>query len=206
MDGSSSMVVFQQNKASQAGGAIVSRANNLLIFTGTVKFIENSALNGGAIAIGFLQSFPSRMVLVPVINISFIMNHANESGGALYFEDSQCILESNSPECFFSMVNRSFYPTPILIFEHNSAGSAGSTIYGGHLNECRLYYYGTKIYYSACDDKLNHDYSYTDDALEVFMNLSRIISHEESDANISSPAKKVIPCESLPLYYNGQII
>ena len=80
-----------------------------------------------------------------------------------------------------------------------------STIYGGHLNECRLYY-RTKIlyYYSACDDKLNHDYSYTDDALEVFMNLSRIISHEESDANISSPAKKVIPCESLPYY--GQSI
>ena len=126
VDESSFMVVFRQNKASQVGGAIVSHANNVLIFTGTVKFIENSALNGGAI--GFLQSFPqSRIVLVPVLNISFIMNHANESGGALYFKDSQCILESNSPECFISIVNRSSYPNPILIFEHNSAGSVGSS-------------------------------------------------------------------------------
>jgi hypothetical protein len=84
------------------------------------------------------------------------------------------------------------------MFEYNSAGSAGSTVYGGHLNECRLsLYYRTK-YYSACDDKLIHNYNYTDDALEVFMNLSRIINHRESDANnISSPAKEVKLCESL---------
>ena len=151
-----------------------------------MKFIDNSALNGGAI--GFLQDLPSRMVLVLVPNISFIMNHATDSGGALYLKNSQCILESNSPECFISIVNRSSYPNPILIFEYNSAGSTGSTVYGGRLNKCRLYY-RTKIYYSACDDKLNRDNNYTDDALEVFMNLSRIINHKESDANISSPAK-----------------
>ena len=134
VDESSFMVVFQQNKASRVGGAIESHANNILIFTGTVKFIENSALNGGAI--GFLQNLPSRMILVQVLNISFIMNHANESGGALYFKDSQCMLGSKSPEqCFISVINRtSPYPNPILIFEHNSAGSAGSTIYGGHLS------------------------------------------------------------------------
>jgi predicted outer membrane repeat protein len=103
-DESSSMVVFRQNKATQVGGAIESHANNILFFIGTVKFIDNSALNGGAI--GFLQSLTSRMVLVPVLDISFIMNHANESGGALYFKDSQCILGSNSPECFISIVNR----------------------------------------------------------------------------------------------------
>ena len=105
IDGSSSMVVFQQNKASQVGGAIENHANNVLIFMGTVKFIDNSALNGGAI--GFLQDVPSRMILIPVLSIFFIMNHANESGGALYFRDSQCILGSNSPECFISMVNHS---------------------------------------------------------------------------------------------------
>lgn len=201
VDGSSSMVVFRQNKASQVGGAIESHANNILIFTGTVKFIDNSALNGGAI--GFLQDLPSRMILIPVLSISFIINHANESGGALYFKDFQCILEPNSPECFISIVSRSSYPNPILIFKHNSAGSVGSTIYGGHLNECRLYY-GTKIYHSVCDDKMNHDYNYTDDALKVFMNLSRIINHKESDTNISSPAKNIIPYEIHPYY--GQSI
>ena len=193
VDGSSSMVVFQQNIASQVGGAIESHANNILIFTGTVKFIDNSALNGGAI--GFLRDLPTRMILIPVLSIFFIMNHANDSGGALYFEDSQCILESNSPECFISIVNRSSYPNPILIFEHNSAGSAGSTVYGGHLSECRLYY-RTKIHHSVCDDKY-YDYNYTDDALEVFMNLSRIINYKESDTNISSPARNIKLCEKL---------
>ena len=38
VDEPSFMVVFRQNKASQVGGAIESRANNVLIFTGTVKF------------------------------------------------------------------------------------------------------------------------------------------------------------------------
>ena len=64
----------RENKASQVGGAIESHANNVLIFMGTVKFIDNSALNGGAI--GFLQDVPSRMILIPVLSIFFIMNHA----------------------------------------------------------------------------------------------------------------------------------
>ena len=132
------------------------------------------------------------MVLVQVPKFSFIMNHATDSGGALYLKDSQCILESNSPECFISVVNHSSYPNSILVFEHNSAGSVGSTVYGGHLNECRLYY-RTKIHHSVCVDKY-HDYNYTDDALEVFMNLSRIIIYKESDTNISSPAKNIKLC------------
>ena len=56
-------------------------------------------------------------------------------------------------------------------------------------------YYTTKIHHSVCDDKY-HDY-YTDDALEVFMNLSRIINYKESDTNISSPAKNIKLCKKL---------
>ena len=201
VDGSSSMVVFRQNKASEVGGAIESHANNILVFTGTVKFINNSALNGGAI--GFLQSLTSKIILMPVLNISFIMNYATDSGGALYFKDSQCFIGSNFPECLISIVNRSSSPNgKYLFFEHNSAGSTGSTVYGGHLNECRLYYRTEVSYHSACDGKLTHNYDnnmyYTYDALEVFMNLSRIINHKESDANISSPAKNIQLCGSPP--------
>ena len=87
------VVVFRQNKALEAGGAIQSHANNIVLFTGTVMFIDNSALNSGAI--GILQT--SIMILVPVLNISFITNQATDSGGALYFKDSQCLMGSNSP-------------------------------------------------------------------------------------------------------------
>lgn len=118
--------------SSQLGGAIESHANNILLFTETVIFVGNSALNGGAI--GFLQT--SKMILVPILNISFIMNHAIDSGSALYFKDSQCLIGSKTPlECFFSFVNHRTFPTnykkcPTLYFKHNSAGSTGSTLYG----------------------------------------------------------------------------
>ena len=196
----SSMVTFRHNTASQVGGAIESYINNILLFTGTIIFIGNSALNGGAI--GFLQT--SKVILIPILNISFIRNHANDSGGALYFKDFQCLIGSKSPlECFISVVNRSFYPNRkylALSFQHNSAGSIGSTLYGEHLSECRLYY-RTKLSYNfdpICDNKLSNEYDYTDDALQVFMNISRIINHKESDINISSPVKKIKLCEDHP--------
>ena len=199
VDGLSPIVVFRQNKASKIGGAIASYANNIILFTGTVEFIDNSAFNGGAI--GFQQSLTSKMVLVPVLNISFIRNHATDSGGALYFKDSQCFIGSNSPECFISIVNGSPYPNRkylTLFFNHNSAGSVGSTVYGGHLNECRLYY-RTKLSYPksdlVCDDELIHNNVMMDDALGVFMNLSTIINHKESVTNISSPAKNIELCK-----------
>ena len=161
-------------------------------------FTDNSVLNGGAI--GFLET--SKMILVPILNISFITNHATDSGGALYFRDSQCLIRSNSLfdlECFISIVNRSSYPNRkylTLFFEHNSAGSTGSTVYRGHLNECRLYY-RTKLSYNLDPICGNKQGSYTDDALGVFMNLSTIINQEESVTNISSPAKRIELCETL---------
>ena len=137
------------------------------------------------------------MVLVPILNITFIKNHANNSGGALYFGDSQC---SSAPlECFFSILNHSSYPyrkNLTLLFKHNSAGSTGSALYGGHLSECRLYYRTSYrlLESDACDTKLNNDYS--TDALDVFKSISKIIQHNKSVASISSPAKEIISCNT----------
>ena len=83
-----------------------------------------------------------------------------------------------------------------LFFKHNSARSTGSTVFGGHLNECRLYY-RTKLSYNLDPICGNKQGSYTDDALGAFMNLSTIINHEESVTNISSPAKSIKLCETL---------
>ena len=58
---------------------------------------------------------------------------------------------------------------------------------------------------SMCDDEWSNGYSYTDDALGVFMNMSRIIiDRNESDTNISSPAKRIKLCED-PDSYNKLI-
>ena len=80
----------------------------------------------------------SKLILVPRLNISFTKNDAYR-GGALYIDEFQCPLAPL--ECFLSI--QSSVPTAEYIslhFENNSAGSTGSTLYGGQLNKCRLYY------------------------------------------------------------------
>ena len=123
-------IIFQQNTATNVGGAIsAGDANNILIITGNIIFIANTAFDGGAI--GSEQISYIEMILVPVLNISFIMNHAYDSGGALYFGDSECY-SSEGPtapvplQCFISILNHSSYPNEInitLYFKLNSARS-----------------------------------------------------------------------------------
>ena len=141
------------------------------------------------------------MILVPVLNISFITNHANDRGGARYFGDSKCLIALTAPlECFFSIwsLNHSFYPNGkniTLFFKDNSAGLTGSVLYGGHLNECRLYH-GTsyKLKLEACDANLSNYYRYV--ALEVFSNITKILPHNKVIASILSPAKLIRLCNT----------
>ena len=191
-------IIFQQNKAAEVGGAISTEGNdNIIIFTGDVIFIANSAFNGGAI--GSREILCIKFILVPILNISFIKNHANDTGGALYFGDSQCSKMLTAPiECFISILNRSSYPINgkniTLFFKHNSAGSTGSALYGGHLTECRLYYRTSSILESnACDSKLSNDF-YSDDALKVFFSITKIIPLNKLNTSISSPAKQIKSC------------
>ena len=136
------------------------------------------------------------------------MNHANDRGGALYFEDSQCLKASTAPlECFISILNHRncSYPNGkniTLFFKHNSVGSTGSTPYGGHLSECRLYYRTTYKLESntlcTCDTKLSNNYSIN--AFEVFLNISKIIPHNKLVASISSPAKQIKFCIIIDIF------
>ena len=73
------------------GGAIQSFYSNIM-FSGTVYFDRNKAYYGGAMWLGGT----SKLILKPKLNISFILNHAVDSGGALYFRDSQCSLGTTS--------------------------------------------------------------------------------------------------------------
>ena len=82
----------------------------------------------------------------------------------------------------------------LLHFENNSAGSTGSTLYGGQLNKCRLYY-RTNNTMDICGNRPFHNYS--DDALKLFMNVSRIILYNktESTTNISSEPEQIKFCQ-----------
>ena len=197
---SSSIIAFQNNIAKYFGGAIGS-ANSVLTFTKSVLFEANIAHDyGGAMSL----SDTSKLILVSKLNISFTNNLAYDIGGALYIDDFQCSLGSLVPlECFLSI--QSSDPTTeniSLHFENNSAGSTGSTLYGGQLNKCRLYYSSNNTI-DKCGNRPFHNYS--DDALKLFMNMSRIILYNktESATNISSQAEQIKLCQGGNISYNG---
>ena len=189
----SSIIAFQTNIANFFGGAIESD-KSVLTFTKSVLFKANTAhYYGGAMSL----SDASKLILIPRLNISFINNLAYDSGGALYINDFQCSQTPLVPlECFLSI--QSSDPTTesniLLHFENNSAGSTGSTIYGGQLNKCRLYY-RTNNTIDKCGNRPFHNYN--DDALKLFMNMSRIILYNktESATNISSQAEQIKLCQ-----------
>ena len=177
-----------RNHARFGGGAIRGYYSNIM-FSGTAYFERNVAYNGGAIALT-----NSKLIFKPNLNIFFISNHANEAGGALYIEDSQCSLRSSVPlECFMTIDGPSISTSNIsLNFENNSADTMRSILYGGQLDQCRLYFKSTATNQSdICGSQAP---SYSDNALEAFMNLSNITQNEDHVPIISSTAKKIKFC------------
>lgn len=158
--------LFECNRADTNGGALYALGTNITIELylerttyfyryGVVNFVANSAQNGGAM---FLRG---RSVLnldfFSTINASF--NQAAEYGGAIYHEDlitpSQCSYEmgesediSTLPRCFI-VLNALISSPPLLIVSssinswHDSAGKAGSFLYGGLLDRCQMELHNT---------------------------------------------------------------
>ena len=175
------------------GGAIQS-VNSRLTIDGEVQFANNTAFHGGAM---FLTR--TKLILSSTANIFFIRNHADSRGGAIYIKDSQCSFGSTHPiECFLSIeTDSNGVPTKeLLLFKNNFANNSGSTLYGGQLNECRLYY---ETNYSADNCTCRYDNTahngYSDDALGIFMNISRIHNESEAKLSISSQAALLEFCE-----------
>ena len=130
----------------------------------------------------FLQG-DSKLVLSPAVNAAFIQNHAESKGGALYIEDFECSFGSSNPkECFISIYGNDLKGTILLRFVNNTAGSVGSTLYGGRLDKCRLYH-RTSFSLDKCGNKACSDYS--DDAIRVFKKISYIIQFDESKSATS---------------------
>ena len=186
-------IKFCENSTTLKGEGIQSD-NRSMTIDGEVEFKNNIAFNGGAM---FLAR--TKLMLSSTAKVSFIQNHADSRGGAIYVKDSRCSFGSMHPiECFLSIEtdsNRTSTKT-FLLFRSNSA-VYGSNLYGGQLNECRLYYYRTN--YSAdncrypCGSAAYNGCS--DDALGIFMNIS--IMHSESEStNISSQGDQIKFCEA----------
>ena len=102
-----------------------------LYFEAGTKFVGNSGVHGGGMS---LRS-NSLMFLSSATCLTFIDNYAEKRGGGLYVQE---IDENNLHDCFFQTapIDFSLEIDSVVVFLNNSAGEAGSDLYGGSINHC----------------------------------------------------------------------
>ena len=139
------------NNSALTGGAIAAKYNSTLTFDGRISFTNNgnyrSKLNNGVSRGGALYlSISSTFSSLPHTTVHWVNNHAN-LGGAIYVSDVNSFLYCINiapyiprEECFFQLPgqNMSNGIDIKLVFNNNSADVAGSVLYGGTIDNCKL--------------------------------------------------------------------
>ena len=203
-------VTFDGNKALDKGGA-VSNTDTIWNIKGSISFNNNSATLGGAM----LLAGVSKVILNKFSVLSYKNNHAAKNGGAIFFSDtmstSQCqphdtdvafcyspnstILEEckRINDCFLELdVDVPFNSSTSNVsidFSNNFASESGSVIFGGTLDNCRLYLGGG--FQDGCGNTIGREY--TENPLPVFLAISTIIGNMTLD--ISSEPYRICFCE-----------
>ena len=210
--------IFTNNSADSAGGAIYTSDNAILRFNGNSNFTNNLAIYGGTIysfnrivlsfngTINFISNsakidggslylINSNLSVCPNTTMFWDKNHARY-GGAIYVDDQSkpfiyCTQAEISPkECFFQLPgqNLSNGIDVRLVFKNNSADVAGSVLYGGAIDNCKLTH-GLDSHSSG----------------EVFDMLVHI-EDDNTNSKISSDPFHVCPCESNHTHCNQSVI
>jgi len=183
------LVKFINNSALH-GGAICARGNSSLTFSGTIYFTSNkvrigevygmSNARGGGVFMGVKSTFS----ILPATTMYWENNHAT-LGGAIYVRDaspmSYCDQEVSKEECFFQLPGQSLPSLDVkLVFKNNSADSAGSVLYGGAIDNCKL----TGMDSSSSGEVFDMIFHIEDD------------TDGNTTSNISSDPLKICPCEN----------
>ena len=139
------------NNSAEWGGAIRTLFRNTLTFNGTIYFANNGHHGGrvnthsgytygGGMYLGVKCTFS----ILPNTTVYWENNHAS-LGGAIYISDASPISYCWTPyapkeEWFFQLPgqNLSNHIDIQLIFKNNSADTAGSVLYGGAIDHCKL--------------------------------------------------------------------
>ena len=177
--------IFQGNSAHDKGGAIYAELNSFVNMTGLQNFIQNSAQYGGALAL----SHTSKLILSNPLQANFTENKGLAGGGAIYYEDSfsrsQCInittKEQQALDCFIELTSESDIQ---LNFVNNTASVAGTVLYGGDIDSCKLYIGGTSR--DTCGNRIGGKYIYGYKVVEVFENIPHIVSVKSEPSTRSS--------------------
>ena len=141
---------FSSNSATQ-GGAIYVKYDSTLILNENMSFINNGHdidklgdSHGGAL----YMAFNSHFSILLNTTVCWMNNHA-QLGGAIYVFNINPFIyctytashHSYIPmeKCFFQLQNLTRDIDGVqLIFKNNSAGAAGSVLYGGAIDKCKL--------------------------------------------------------------------
>ena len=105
--------------------------NSRLTFDRLSTFVNNSGIYGGGIA---LYEFSQLSLVKEHINISFVDNHASESGGGIFV--SPVVGVDISTKCSFILNNSYYNSSAVLYFVNNTADISGDILYGGNVDKC----------------------------------------------------------------------
>ena len=180
---------FISNSAVQ-GGAVSANVNSTLSFSGNISFTSNGHntdklgdSHGGAVYMAISSTFS----ILPHTTVCWEDNHAN-LGGAIYVLNVNPFIYCKvariaryipKEECFFQLAGQKLSNDLDiqLDFKNNSADDAGSVLYGGAIDNCKLT--GLDSHHSG----------------EVF----DMLVHYEDDnttSSISSDPFRICPCEN----------
>ena len=123
-------VTFDQLEVSNHNTTGLVAENSLLTFDRNNTFVNNSGIYGGGIAL--YKS--SQLLLEQNTNISFINNHASESGGGIFIYHDQVL----ATDCFFRVIpyhNLNDTKT-VLYFVNNTADISGDVLYINKVEDC----------------------------------------------------------------------
>ena len=145
-------VSFVRNHAKTSGGAVYARDSQIIITGQKLSFVENEGYDGGAVTL----FSGSTLYLGENGSITFVSNHAYRYGGAVHYVDDYT--EDFEPaaelsKCFYGIFITKSSPTPTdlnyileytlhrieIEFSNNTAGFAGTAIFGGWVDLCKVY-------------------------------------------------------------------
>ena len=209
---SCSNITFERNEATRKGGAVLNIDTTWNV-KGSITFDSNLATMGGAMSL----SGKSKLTLNEYSTMTYTNNHASQNGGAIYVNEIQSINECRTLEsiafcylpnstkresckrlgdCFIELnADMPFDASNLNIsvtFTNNFAAKSGSVIFGGSLDNCRLYLGGG--FQDDCGNKIGREY--TDNSLQTFLVISTI---DNMTSAISSEPLRICFCnDGLP--------
>ena len=137
------------NNSAQSGGAICAITNSSLTLNGTIHFTNNGGgidtENGDTVGGGVYMGLKTTFSIIPNTTMFWENNHATY-GGAIYVVKSnpfvycQAEMCTAKEDCFFQLPSQNLSNgiDVQLIFKNNSADTAGSVLYGGAIDHCKL--------------------------------------------------------------------